>query len=138
MGVVQRKKEYNNLLNQCEVVMAQAPANFPLKHEFTDGIYMREMFIPKGGWLTSKFHLTEYPFILSMGILDVMTIEGTVRMVAPYTGISKKGTRKMGLALEDCIFTSIHPNPDNCKDIPILEARLFKTYNNPLLKKLTK
>lgn len=128
------KRQFNNFLNQCELIMSESPADFPVKHDFTDGMYIREMFIPKGGWLTSKVHLTEYPYILSSGVLDVMTQDATIRMIAPYTGVSRIGTRRMGLALEDCIFTSLHPNPDNCKDIATLEARLFKTYKNPLLR----
>jgi hypothetical protein len=138
MGELSLKKQYNNLLNQCELVMSQSPAQFPLKHIFADGVYIREMFIPKGGWLTSKVHLTEYVFMLNSGILEITDGEETVRILAPYTGISKKGARKMALALEDCIFSSVHPNPDNCKDIPTLEAKLFKVFNNPLLKKLKK
>lgn len=123
------------MLNECELAMHKVGAQeFPLKHYFTPGLYLREMFIPKGGWLTSRVHKTTHSYIVSMGVINIITPQELVRVIAPYTGESKRGVRRMGFALEDVIWTTIHPNPDNCKDIPTLEARLFKEYNNPLLK----
>jgi len=134
MQAVLKKSEYNQLLNECEVAMHKVGSqDFPLKHYFTPGLYLREMFIPKGGWLTSKVHKTTHSYIVSMGVMNVITPDELVRVVAPYTGESKKGVRRMGFCLEDCIWTTIHPNPDNCKDIPTLERRLFKEHKNSLL-----
>ena len=134
MGAVKKHTEYNQLLNECEVAIHKIGAvEFPLKHYFTPGLYLREMFVPKDAWLTSKVHKTTHSYIVSMGVINIITDEGLVRVVAPYTGESKKGVRRMGFVLEDCIWTTIHANPDNCQDIPTLEKRLFKGHNNPLL-----
>lgn len=68
-----------------------------------------------------------------MGCIDVMTEDGVVRYLAPADGVSKKGTRKLGLALEDTVFVTYHANANNCQDVTELEKRLFKVYKNPLL-----
>ena len=31
----------------------------------------------------------------------------------------------MGVIISDVVMTNIHPNPDNLRDIDIIEARLF-------------
>lgn len=135
MANLLKKSEYNQFINECELAMRNiGSVDFPLRHYFMPGVYLREMFVPKGGWITSKVHKTTHGYIVSAGAINVITPKELVRVVAPYTGESKAGVRRMGFVLEDCIWTTIHANPDNCKDIPTLEARLFKTYKNPLLK----
>lgn len=113
--------------------MMEQPIQLPLVHKFAPGMYRREMFIPKGAFISSKVHLEEHFFELVSGIINIMTEDGVVQYIAPSDGISKKGTRKLGLAIEDCIFVTYHQNADNCTDIPTLEERLFQTYYNPLL-----
>lgn len=136
MGAVKKHKEYHDFVNACEVKMIESPAVFPVKHDFAPGVYRREMFIPAGGFLTSSVHLEENFFEVVAGVINIMTEEGAMQYIAPANGISKAGSRKVGLAIEDCIFVTFHANPDDCRDIPTLEARLFKRYNNPLLKNL--
>lgn len=135
MGNLKKHKDYHKLLNQFELGVQDNLLDLPLKHIFAQGMYIREMFIPQGVCLTSKVHLHENVFIVSMGVINIIDENCEITtMIAPFTGVSKKGTRRMGYALSDTIFSSIHPNPDNCTDIPTLEKRLFKSYNNPLLK----
>lgn len=126
-------REYNDIINFYEVKMADCPVSLPLTHKFCNGMYRRELFIPKGGLLSSLVHLEEHFFEVVAGVINVLTPDGLVRYIAPADGVSKKGARKLGYALEDTVFVTIHPNPDNCRDIEVLEARLFKRYNNPLL-----
>jgi hypothetical protein len=134
MGAIQKKKEYHDFINKCELAMSKAPAEFPLVHKFAPGIYRREMFIPQGGFLSSMVHLHENFFEVVSGTINILTEDGITQFIAPADGISKKGSRKLGFAITDVIFVTYHPNPDNCKDIPTLEKLLFKTYKKPLLK----
>ena len=39
----------------------------PLKHTFSDGIYVREIFIPQGMLLTGKIHKHKHPNFLLKG-----------------------------------------------------------------------
>lgn len=83
--------------------------DFPLVHRFTPGIYAREIFMPAGALVVSKIHLTEHPYVVSKGRISVWTeSEGTQEIVAPFTGITKPGTRRLLIVHEDTIWTTFH------------------------------
>lgn len=90
---------------------------FRLNHIFTPGLYVREIFMPKGMLLTSRIHLTEHPFVISCGVASIWDDEkGWVTMSAPHTGITKPGTRRILYIHEDTIFSTFHLNPENETD----------------------
>ena len=133
MKSIKKHTEYDQFVNLFELKLQEHPLELPIKHYFVDGMYAREIFIPQGVTLTSRVHLSANFFSVSMGTIDVMTDKEVIRIIAPYTGMSEKGVRRLGYAVEDTIFTTFHVNEDNCQDLDILEARLFKYYDNPLL-----
>jgi hypothetical protein len=92
------------MLSEGEVV------DCPLVHRFTNGMYIRQIFMPKGSLVTSKIHNTEHPFTVSHGAAAV-SIDGNdwEHIVSPYTGITQPGTRRILYILEDCIWTTYHP-----------------------------
>jgi hypothetical protein len=71
---------------------------------------------------------------LVSGVIDVATQDGIVRMIAPCDCVTKPGTRKIAYVLEDALMVTYHANPDECRDIAEIENKLFKAYDNPLLK----
>jgi hypothetical protein len=82
----------------------------PVVHRFTDGMYIREIFMPKDSLVTSKIHNTNHPYTISKGkALVQIDDEGWVELEAPYTGITLQGTRRVLYILEDCIWTTYHP-----------------------------
>lgn len=91
-----------------EMMQAYDPAILPIKHHFADGIYAREMFIPKGAVLTGAVHKTCHMCILSQGHVRVATDEGPVDLVAPATIIAQPGAKRAIFALEDSVWTNIH------------------------------
>lgn len=94
-------------------------------HHFCNGVYAREIFIPKGTVLTGKIHKTEHLNIVSQGKIAVYTEEGMSEIEAPCTIVSKPGTKRVGFALEDTVWTTIHPT--NETDLQKLEAELICT-----------
>lgn len=102
--------------------MPERQVTLETKHHFAKGIYARELFIPKGTLLTGKIHLGEYLNIVSKGDISVMTEHGMMRIQAPYTIISKPGTKRMGYAHEDTVWTTIHAT--NETDLEKLEKEL--------------
>lgn len=80
----------------------------PVKHHFSQGVYAREMFIPKGTVLTGKIHKYTQLNIMSQGELSVLTEEGIKRVKAPFTIVSPPGTKRIAYAHEDTIWTTIH------------------------------
>lgn len=80
----------------------------PLTHRITPGLYSREMFAPAGTLITSKIHACEHQFFLLKGKMLVVDNNGYKMISAPYTGISEAGSRRVGFALEDVIWTTVH------------------------------
>ena len=81
----------------------------PLKHSFTDGMYVREIFIPKGTVLVGKIHRHDHPNFLMSGIVDVVTEDGGIeRLKAPLSMISPAGTKRAVYAIEDTVWITVH------------------------------
>lgn len=98
-------------------------------HYFAPGIYMREIFIPKGTTLTGKIHKTEHMNVLSQGELSVMTDEGVKRLKASTVVKSQPGIKRVGYAHEDSVWITIHKNENNETDLEKIEDFLLaKTF----------
>lgn len=124
----------HNKIDELEAALIQGEEpDCPLVHRFTKGLYIREVFMPAGSFLTTKIHKTEHPFIISKGKVNVMIGEEVVTLEAPYFGITRPGTRRVIYVMEDCTWTTIHRNDDNCRDLLEIEARLIIPHDNPLL-----
>lgn len=80
----------------------------PVKHHFSQGVYARELFIPKGTLLTGKIHKYTQLNIMSQGDMSVLTEQGVVRVQAPFTIVSPPGTKRIAFAHEDTVWTTIH------------------------------
>jgi hypothetical protein len=95
-----------------------------LFHEFPDKLYARTIFIPKGVAMTTKVHRFECYNVISQGDVSVRSLEGVYRYVAPFMMVTKPNTKRALYAHEDTVWTTVHPNEDNCRDIVELERRL--------------
>lgn len=105
-------RENDNIIDDLEASMMEFPDELiegPLVHRFTDGMYIREIFMPAGSLWTSKIHKTEHPYVVSYGKAAVsIDAQEWYEITAPYTGITKPGTRRVLYILEDCIWTTFH------------------------------
>lgn len=101
----------------------------PTEHLFPPGQYVRTVLMNAGRFITTRIHLVEHPFIVSAGSALVWTAEhGVIEISAPYIGLTPPGVRRLLYILDDCVWTTIHPNPDNETDPKKIVARV--TYNN--------
>jgi hypothetical protein len=139
-------EEYRDIVtsknDQIDKLEASMLANFPVadapvRNIFAQGMYAREMFVPikefDGVFLTSEIHKTEHFFHLTKGSLIVSDgISEPVLMKAPYLGITKPGTRRIALALEDVVWTTFHPNPDN-ESVEQIRERIIEKHDNPYI-----
>jgi hypothetical protein len=96
---------------------------FPVKHYFSDGTYAREIFIPKGSLLTGRVHKNSDLNIVHYGDMDVMTSHGFKR-VGPCTFTAKAGTKQIGYAYEDTLWTTIHATDET--DLAVLDRILYE------------
>jgi hypothetical protein len=132
------EEEFHDVLDRCEAEILRRfkEIDLPLTHTFTPGLYIRQIFMPAGALLTSQIHNTEHPFTISIGLCTVFTrTEGVQLYGAPYTGITKPGTKRLLYIHEDTVWTTYHPNPDNLKDPEEIGDKILIKRENPLLLK---
>lgn len=104
----------------------------PVTDRFTDGMYIRQIFMPKGANVVSKIHKTKHPFVILKGDVTVFSEnEGVVRYKAPMFGITKPGTRRALVVNEDTIWITFHPAQEN--NVDDIENRIIEPHINPML-----
>lgn len=97
----------------------------PLEHIFEPGIYIREMKIPKGTLLTGREHIWGHKVELCQGSALLFAPDGTHRFEAPASIDSRPGFHAVVYMLTDVVSRTVHPNPDELRDIDALEALWF-------------
>jgi hypothetical protein len=99
----------------------------PLKHTdyLAPGIYVRELFIPKGTVLAGAKHKTDHLITFS-GDITVWHEGSMVRLTGRHTLTSSAGAQRVGYAHADTWVACMLPNPDNETDVRVLEARFVE------------
>lgn len=129
--VVDNKSTMREKIMDFESIIVEHPDAFfidndvcTLKHTFSDGIYVREMSIPKGVILTGRIHKHEHPYFIMSGEVEIVTEDkGIECLKSPMSLISPAGTKRVIRAIEDTVLVSVHHNPENIKDIDRLVDR---------------
>ena len=98
--------------------------NFPLKHTFADGVYIRQMDMQADSMVVGAVHNHLHVWFLLTGHLMVITEDTTEEFIAPCYVLATPGSKRVIYAMEDSIFVNIHKNPHNIKDIKKLEDDL--------------
>lgn len=127
------RKEANDAIDALEIALLNRyqKINCPLNHTFFPGMYMREVFMPKGSRITSKIHRHRHPFFVMKGVAEVwIDGRGWEIIEAPYVGITEVGTRRVLYILEDCNWITIHSNPEDIEDLYEIESRIIEEHNN--------
>jgi quercetin dioxygenase-like cupin family protein len=96
----------------------------PVKHHFSQGVYGREMFIPKGTIVTGHIHKYTQLNVLVSGDLSVLTEEGVKRVKPPFVVVSPPGTKRVAYAHEDSIWLTVHSVGDET-DIEKIESKFI-------------
>lgn len=111
-------------IDHLEALMLREPqVEIEPVHHFAHGLYAREITIRSGTLLTGKIHRTEHLNIVSKGRIIVWTEDGMKEVSAPFTMVSRPGTKRVGYALEDTVWTTIHATTET--DLEKLEAELI-------------
>lgn len=107
---------------------------FPLKHTFTDGIYIRQMSMKKDSFVIGKIHKHNHVWFLLTGHIVVVDENDLVEHVAPCYVEAPAGSKRVIYANEDSIWVNIHANPTNTQDLQELEdliiAKNYEEFNN--------
>jgi len=96
-------------IESMESQMIELPqVEIPVIDRWVNGMYMREITIPKGTLLTGRVHLFDYADIMLSGDISVATADGCVRYTGPnvFTGVA--GRKRAGYAHEDTRWITVH------------------------------
>jgi hypothetical protein len=100
--------------------------DFPLWHSFAPGVYLRTIFLPKNSLIVGKIHKHAHANIVLSGHVRVYTEhEQEQEFIAPLQMISKPGTKRVVLALEDTMWMTIHPTKST--DLAEIEKEVIAT-----------
>jgi hypothetical protein len=134
LEVKQKDLSLNELMDQAECIIATGePVEMPLTHSFTDGMYIREIFMPAGTILTSKIHKTNHPFVVSKGKCIVYDGNKLETINAPHTGITEPNTRRLLYIEEDTIWTTFHITDKT--NVDEIEKEIIEERDNKMLDK---
>ena len=97
---------------------------FKYKHTFADSIYIRQMTIAKDEVIIGAIHKHLHVWILLSGHITVLTEDKAKEYIAPCTVLSEPGIKRVIYGNEESIFTNIHKNPTNTRNIKELEKQI--------------
>lgn len=107
----------------------------PVNHSFGKGVYVREIFMPKGSKVTSKIHKERHPYFIMKGVVKVWIHGvGWELISAPYFGWTEPGTRRVIDVVENTNWITVHSNPDDGEDLEVIEQRIIESHSNHLLR----
>lgn len=111
------KEEMRKKVEALQDAMTDFPqVECPVRHFFAPGLYAREMTIPKGVTAVGAVHKTKHLTTISQGRILMMTDDGVIDIIAPYTAISEAGIKRSAYALEDTVMTCYHPTNETDLD----------------------
>lgn len=90
-------------------------------HRFLPGLYTREMYVPAGNLMTGMVHKKEHISIFLEGILlvpddDPEAINGSRIIEAPMVEITPPGVKRVGVALTDVRWITVHASNAETKE----------------------
>lgn len=105
---------------------------FPLKHTFANGMYVREIFVPKGYIVMTYIHKQSHPAFQISGDTTVIEPEGNRRIKGYASFITAAGTKRICYCHEDTVWATVHLNPDNKENIEDIEKRIYANHYDEL------
>ena len=107
-----------------QAAMSKLPqVELETRHYFADGMYAREVSRPATCLIVGKIHKKEHFYIVTKGKVQVVTDDGTQVYEAPTVLVSKPGTKRAVLALEDSCCMTVHRTDKT--DLDEIEAELI-------------
>ena len=79
-------------------------------NHFVEGLYGRELLIPKGVLVVSRVHKRPLINVISKGHVIILDVNGRREVQAPATFVDEKaGTQRVVYAVEETVWNTIHP-----------------------------
>lgn len=134
--------EYRRWVSNIEHIVSKQPhcvdrhtsgkAGFQTNHTLTPGLYLREIVMPAGALVVSRIHLKEHPFMILSGEVSVFDGNSSVRLKAPYRGITVAGTKRVLYVHEETTWITCHAtNKETLEEIDengVITCDTFEEY----------
>jgi hypothetical protein len=119
-----------NSIHSLEEAMLKVPAKdqvaLETMHTFADGVYTRTVFMKAGSLITGKIHKLDHIVVIGQGSASVISEEFGAKVIhAPMVFHSRPYVKRALFIHEDMVWTTVHKNPDNIRDLDILEKMLI-------------
>jgi len=119
-----------NSIHSLEQKMLAAPEKdrvaLETMHTFADGVYTRTVFMKAGSLITGKIHKLDHIVVIGQGSASVVSEEfGSQLIQAPMVFMSRPYVKRALFIHEDMVWTTVHKNPDNIRDLDVLEEMLI-------------
>tara|TARA_R110000787_G_scaffold161639_1_gene275033 strand:+ start:135 stop:674 length:540 start_codon:yes stop_codon:yes gene_type:complete len=83
--------------------------SLPVTHHLCNGLYTREVFMPKGALVVSFVHKQSHPSFFMEGDMSILLDTGEVqRIKAPMKVMTDIGTQRVGYMHEDCTWACVY------------------------------
>ena len=92
-------------------------------HHFAPGVYVREFFLPKGMYFTSKIHETTHLLIVASGKTAIISDKGREIIEGPTVLTTVPGTKRAVYGIEDTTFFTVHVSDET--DLDKLEDNII-------------
>jgi|TARA_B100000768_G_C11256271_1_gene366538 hypothetical protein len=103
----------------------------PLKHHIKDGIYTREIFMPKGMLVLSFIHKVNHPSFFLSGEMSILNDKAEVKRIkAPMVVQTEIGTQRVAYMHQDCVWVCTYRT--DAKTVEEAEKELFTEDFNEL------
>lgn len=100
--------DYRERIETLQKEVESLPQVMPeLKHFFAHGIYARQGIIKKGTVLIGAIKKYSHINIITSGDISIFTESGEMRITGATTIVSQGGTKRVGYAHEDTVWTTI-------------------------------
>ena len=128
-----KTQEYRDKIKTFESELSKVPGVmfgdcYPLKHSFADGLYIREITVPKGHIVVTKIHKYSHPVFLMKGEVSVIEEGGAKKVKAPFSFITPAGTKRICYTNEETVWTTVHATKET-KLEAIEEEIIAKTFD---------
>ena len=112
-----------------EQMLDMVQPDCPVVHNFSDGVYVREITMPTDSIILGHKHKTRHLNIISKGscrLVDVETGEVTL-LTAPCTFESLPGVRKLLYIIDECVWSTVHVTDET--DLTKIEEEVIDKSN---------
>ena len=107
---------------------ALGPQDLETKHEFADGLYLRQVVVPKGHLFVTKLHKKAHPLFIMKGRISILTEDGVITVEAPWYTITRAGTKRVIYVHEEVIGLTVHATEETDPE-KIEEEVIAKSYS---------